>query len=96
MPSKAYIAGRLPVRRGLDESEAAVYLSFSPTFFRSWWRKGACPGHDWRTEGASGMSRSWTWPSRRCRAKAAMSGTALCRTRPGGSQSMGRFAWVMW
>ena len=34
MPSKAFIAGRLPVRRGLDESEAAVYLSFSPTFFR--------------------------------------------------------------
>jgi excisionase family DNA binding protein len=34
MPSKAAIAGRLPVRRGLDESEAAVYLSLSPSFFR--------------------------------------------------------------
>ena len=34
MPSKATIAGRLPVRRGLDESEAAVYLSLSPSFFR--------------------------------------------------------------
>jgi len=34
MPSKASIAGRLPVRRGLDESEAAVYLSLSPSFFR--------------------------------------------------------------
>ena len=34
MPSKASIAGRLPVRRGLDESESAVYLSLSPSFFR--------------------------------------------------------------
>ena len=34
MPSKASIAGRLPVRRGLDENEAAVYLSLSPSFFR--------------------------------------------------------------
>ncbi len=34
MPSKALIAGRLPVRRGLDENEAALYLSFSPSFFR--------------------------------------------------------------
>jgi excisionase family DNA binding protein len=34
MASKAVIAGRLPVRRGLDESEAAVYLSLSPSFFR--------------------------------------------------------------
>lgn len=24
----------MPVRRGLDESEAAVYLSLSPSFFR--------------------------------------------------------------
>jgi excisionase family DNA binding protein len=28
------IAARLNVRRGLDESEAAVYLSLSPSFFR--------------------------------------------------------------
>jgi excisionase family DNA binding protein len=34
MPAKAAVAGRLPVRRGLDESEAAVYLSLSPSFFR--------------------------------------------------------------
>jgi len=32
--SKAAISSRLPVRRGLDESEAAVYLSLSPSFFR--------------------------------------------------------------
>jgi excisionase family DNA binding protein len=31
---KAMIAARLPVRRGLDECEAAVYLSLSPSFFR--------------------------------------------------------------
>lgn len=34
MPTKALIASRLPVRRGLDENEAAIYLSFSPSFFR--------------------------------------------------------------
>ncbi len=34
MTSKAVIAARLPVRRGLDENEAAIYLSFSPSFFR--------------------------------------------------------------
>jgi hypothetical protein len=34
MPTKAVIAGRLPVRRGLDENEAAIYLSLSPSFFR--------------------------------------------------------------
>lgn len=34
MPAKAVIAGRLPVRRGLDENEAAIYLSLSPSFFR--------------------------------------------------------------
>lgn len=31
---KSSIAARLPVRRGLDECEAAVYLSISPSFFR--------------------------------------------------------------
>jgi excisionase family DNA binding protein len=31
---KAVIAASLPIRRGLDENEAAVYLSFSPSFFR--------------------------------------------------------------
>ena len=34
MPRKASVAGRLAVRRGLDENEAAVYLSLSPSFFR--------------------------------------------------------------
>lgn len=34
MRAKATIAGRLPVRRGLSEEEAAVYLSLSPSFFR--------------------------------------------------------------
>ncbi len=43
MPSKAFIAGRLPVRRGLDESEAAVYLSFSPPFFRKLVTEGRMP-----------------------------------------------------
>jgi hypothetical protein len=34
MPPKAVIASRLAIRRGLDENEAAIYLSFSPSFFR--------------------------------------------------------------
>lgn len=32
--TKAAVSARLPLRRGLDENEAAVYLSLSPTFFR--------------------------------------------------------------
>jgi hypothetical protein len=32
--AKSTIAGRLTVRRGLDEGEAAVYLSLSPSLFR--------------------------------------------------------------
>jgi hypothetical protein len=32
--AKSAIAVRLAVRRGLDEAEAAVYLSLSPTLFR--------------------------------------------------------------
>ncbi len=43
MPSKASIARRLPVRRGLDESESAVYLSLSPTFFRKLVADGRMP-----------------------------------------------------
>ena len=43
MPSKASIAGRLPVRRGLDENEAAVYLSLSPSFFRKLVADGSMP-----------------------------------------------------
>ena len=43
MPSKASISARLPVRRGLDESEAAVYLSLSPSFFRKLVEDGRMP-----------------------------------------------------
>ena len=43
MPSKASVAGRLPVRRGLDENEAAVYLSLSPSFFRKLVSEGRMP-----------------------------------------------------
>jgi hypothetical protein len=32
--AKAKIGARLRVRRGLDEGEAAMYLSLSPSFFR--------------------------------------------------------------
>lgn len=34
MTRKSEIASRLPIRRGLDEGEAAVYLGISPSFFR--------------------------------------------------------------
>lgn len=34
MKAKAAISRNLPIRRGLSESEAAVYLSLSPTCFR--------------------------------------------------------------
>ena len=43
MAGKATIAGRLPVRRGLGEAEAAIYLSLSPTFFRTLVRRGIMP-----------------------------------------------------
>ncbi len=43
MSSKAVIAGRLPIRRGLDENEAAVYLSLSPSFFRKLVSAGRMP-----------------------------------------------------
>ena len=43
MPSKAVIASRLPIRRGLDENEAAVYLSLSPSFFRKLVNNGRMP-----------------------------------------------------
>jgi hypothetical protein len=43
MSRKAEIAARLPVRRGLDENEAAVYLSLSPTMFRSLVKAGEMP-----------------------------------------------------
>ncbi len=34
MATKAEISAHLPVRRGFSETEAAVYLSLSPSFFR--------------------------------------------------------------
>lgn len=43
MPSKASIAARLNVRRGLDECESAVYLSLSPSFFRQLVQSGRMP-----------------------------------------------------
>jgi predicted DNA-binding transcriptional regulator AlpA len=43
MPSKAVIAGRLPIRRGLDENEATIYLSLSPSFFRRLVADGRMP-----------------------------------------------------
>ena len=43
MTRKRDIAACLPVRRGLSEHEAAVYLSFSPTFFRELVAAGIMP-----------------------------------------------------
>lgn len=43
MATKASIAGRLTLRRGLDEVEAAVYLSLSPSKFREMVVGGAMP-----------------------------------------------------
>ncbi len=43
MKAKVIIASRLPVRRGLDENEAAVYLSLSPSFFRKLVADGRMP-----------------------------------------------------
>jgi excisionase family DNA binding protein len=41
--TKASVAGRLPVRRGLSEVEAAIYLSLSPSFFRRLVDQGVMP-----------------------------------------------------
>lgn len=43
MVSKATLAARLPVRRGLSESEAAIYLSLSASFFRKLVEEGVMP-----------------------------------------------------
>jgi excisionase family DNA binding protein len=43
MTAKAIIASRLPIRRGLDENEAAIYLSLSPSFFRKLVADGRMP-----------------------------------------------------
>jgi hypothetical protein len=43
MTRKCEIAARLSVRRGLDEQEAALYLSLSPSFFRQLVQEGIMP-----------------------------------------------------
>lgn len=43
MPSKTAISARLPIRRGLGESEAAIYLSLSASFFRKLVGQGVMP-----------------------------------------------------
>ncbi len=43
MRSKTDIAIRFPIRRGLDECEAAIYLSLSPSFFRRLVAEGTMP-----------------------------------------------------
>ncbi len=43
MVSKSTIMARLPLRRGLSESEAAIYLSLSASFFRKLVGQGAMP-----------------------------------------------------
>ena len=43
MVSKSTIAARLPLRRGLSESEAAAYLSLSASFFRRLVDQGIMP-----------------------------------------------------
>jgi len=41
--SKSEISARLPLRRGFSETEAAVYLSLSPSFFRTLVARGIMP-----------------------------------------------------
>ena len=43
MTTKSTIAGGLTLRRGLDEGEAAVYLSLSPSKFRQMVMQGVMP-----------------------------------------------------
>jgi hypothetical protein len=43
MASKRHIAAHLHVRRGLSESEAAVYVGISPTYFRDLVSKDLMP-----------------------------------------------------
>lgn len=43
MTSKSTMSARLPLRRGLSESEAAIYLSLSATFFRKLVEQGVMP-----------------------------------------------------
>jgi hypothetical protein len=41
--TKASLAHRLPIRRGLSEVEAAIYLSLSPSYFRRLVVSGVMP-----------------------------------------------------
>lgn len=43
MSSKQAISRHLPLRRGLSEVEAAIYLSISPSFFRRLVDQGVMP-----------------------------------------------------
>ncbi len=43
MSSKQAISRTLPLRRGLSEVEAAIYLSLSPSFFRRLVDRGVMP-----------------------------------------------------
>ncbi len=43
MSSKSRVSARLPIRRGLSESEAAIYMSLSATFFRKLVERGVMP-----------------------------------------------------
>ena len=43
MASKFTVSAKLPFRRGLAESEAAIYLSLSASFFRELVKRGVMP-----------------------------------------------------
>jgi hypothetical protein len=43
MTSKPTVSAKLPIRRGLGESEAAIYLSLSASFFRDLVNRGIMP-----------------------------------------------------
>jgi hypothetical protein len=64
------VMASLPVRRGLSEVEAAIYLSLSPSFSADLSIKDGCHVPAERVCAAFGMSRSWIWRSKRYRATA--------------------------
>lgn len=43
MPAKKTVSASLPLRRGFSETEAAIYLSLSPTHFRRLVDQGIMP-----------------------------------------------------
>ena len=59
MPAKAIIASRLPMRRGFDENEAAVYLSLSPSLFRKLVADGRMPRPRMVFKLVEGAQKSW-------------------------------------